>query len=342
MSNIKDSLRRRDVLAGIGAGAAALCMPGTVRAQAPNVMKIGTPTVNDVQHEWMKSFAAAIESGTKGAIKCELYPASQLGAAPRMIEGTQFGTIQAVVLPPEFLNGVDTRYAVLGAPGLIGNIEQGNKLVQTPDVRDAVLALGATKGLKGVGVFMYGPASFAFRSEVKTLKDFAGKKIRVFASPIQTEPMKRLNATAVPMPLSEVLPALQQGTLDGVMSVLPVFSALRFYDAGKHIVETDHAAVTVVSVVSKVWFDKLPADQQAIVVEAGKKADRDNYAFAVDFMAKSKQAWTSNGGTMTKLSSAEQAELVKMLRPVAVEVTSKKPEEKALFELMAKAAGVSI
>ena len=50
------------------------------------------------------------------------------------------------------------------------------------------------------------------------LKDFAGKKVRVFASPIQTDPMKRLDATAVPMALSEVLPALQQGTLDGVMS----------------------------------------------------------------------------------------------------------------------------
>jgi TRAP-type C4-dicarboxylate transport system substrate-binding protein len=214
--------------------------------------------------------------------------------------------------------------------------------VQTAAVRDAVLALGANKGLKGVGLFMYGPASFTFRSEVKTLKDFAGKKIRVFASPIQTEPMKRLDATAVPMALSEVLPALQQGTLDGVMSVLPVFNALRFYDAGKHIVETDHAAVTVVSVVSKVWFDKLPADQQAVIVEAGKKADKENYKFAVDFMAKAKQSWTSNGGTLTKLSAADQAELTKLLRPVAVEVTSKKAEEKALYELMAKAAGITL
>ena len=341
MSKIKTSLDRRDVLAGIGVSAAAICMPAIARAEA-TVMKIGTPTINDVQHEWMKVFGRAIETGTKGAIKVELYPASQLGAASRMIEGTQFGTIQAVVVPPEFLNGVDTRYAVLGAPGLINNIDQGNKLVQTPDVRDAVLALGANKGLKGVGVFMYGPASFNFRSEVKTLKDFEGKKVRVFASPIQTEPMKRLRATAVPMPLSEVLPALQQGTLDGVMSVLPVFTALRFYDAARYIVETDHAAVTVVSIVSKVWFDKLPADQQAVVVEAGKKADKENYAFALDFMAKAKQTWTSNGGTIVKLSATEQTELTKLLRPIATEVTSKKPEEKALYELMAKAAGVSL
>jgi len=144
------------------------------------------------------------------------------------------------------------------------------------------------------------------------------------------------------MPLSEVLPALQQGTLDGVMSVLPVFTALRFYDAAKSIVETDHAAVSVVSVVSKVWFDKLPADQQAVIVEAGKKADKENYAFALDFMAKAKQTWTSNGGTIVKLSATEQTELTKLLRPIATEVTSKKPEEKALYELMAKAAGVSL
>ena len=76
MSKIKISLRRRDVLAGMGVSAAAICMPAIARAQV-TVMKIGTPTINDVQHEWMKVFGNAIEAGTKGGIKVELYPASQ-------------------------------------------------------------------------------------------------------------------------------------------------------------------------------------------------------------------------------------------------------------------------
>ncbi len=335
----QNGMNRRGFLCGVTAGASALVgTPAALRAQAPQVMKIGTSTINDVQHEWMRIYARTLEGSSKGAIKVELYPASQLGAAPRMIEGTQFGTIQAFVGPPEFLSGVDNRYSVLGAPGLFRNMEHANSVLQSAAVREAILALGSNKGLRGVGLFMYGPASFNFRAPVNSLKEFEGKKIRVFASAIQTEPLRKLNATAVPMALSEVLPALQQGTLDGVMSVLPVFTALRFYDAAKHLLETDHAAVTVVSVVSKIWYDKLSKELQAAVDDAGRQADREIYPWAVDALAKSRQAWTANGGTLARLSAEEQAQLMKILQPIGAEVTAKNPGEKALFDLLAKAA----
>jgi TRAP-type C4-dicarboxylate transport system substrate-binding protein len=143
------------------------------------------------------------------------------------------------------------------------------------------------------------------------------------------------------MALSEVLPALQQGTLDGVMSVLPVFTALRFYDAAKHILETDHAAVTVVTVVSKMWYDRLPKEQQAVIDEAGRQADRDVRPWALDALEKSRQTWTANGGTLTRLAAAEQEQLRKMLQPVGAEVTAKNAGEKALYDLLAKAASRS-
>src|SRR6516225_10330894 len=67
------------------------------------VMKLGTATINESQHEWCKKFVAMVESDSGGRIKGEIYPASQLGAIPRQIEGVQFGAIQGYVGPPEFL-----------------------------------------------------------------------------------------------------------------------------------------------------------------------------------------------------------------------------------------------
>src|ERR1700693_3104444 len=121
---------------------------------APLVMKLGTATINDPQHEWMKVFAAMVERGSNGRIKAEIYPASQLGAIPRMIEGTQFGSIQAYVGPPEFLSGVDSRYEVLSAPGLVKDVSHASRAIQDPEFNTAFLALGANKGLKGIGVFL--------------------------------------------------------------------------------------------------------------------------------------------------------------------------------------------
>ena len=155
MSEVSNpTANRRHVLAGVGAVAGVVAMPFVARAQAPIVMKMGTPTINDNQHEWMKMFAAAVEAGSKGAIKAEIYPASQLGAAPRMIEGAQLGTVQVIVLPPEFVAGVDSRYEVLGAPGLFKDIAHGQRCLQAPAFNKAFLSIGESKGLKGVGLFV--------------------------------------------------------------------------------------------------------------------------------------------------------------------------------------------
>src|ERR1035437_9499265 len=108
------------LLAIVALSAAAFGLFATPAAaqSAPVVMKIGTAAINDSQHEWMKIYAGLVEKGSKGRIKVELYPASQLGATPRMIEGTQFGTIQAYVGPPEVFSGIDTRFQILSSPGL--------------------------------------------------------------------------------------------------------------------------------------------------------------------------------------------------------------------------------
>ena len=150
-------------------------------AAQSNVMKLSTATINDVQHEWMKRFAADVEKNSKGRIKPEIYPASQLGAIPRQIEGTQFGSIQAWIGPPEFLAGVDSRYELLSAPGLFKDSAHASRTMQDPEFKAAFLALGADKGLKGVSVFLYGPLMVVARTPIRKLADFEGLKIRVLA-----------------------------------------------------------------------------------------------------------------------------------------------------------------
>src|ERR1700678_2441516 len=228
----------RAILAGFAAIAAALvtspapAQPAAGGAAPPDnrvfVMKLATATLNDGQHEWMKRFAAAIEKRSGGRIKAELYPASQLGSIPRMIEGTQLGSIQIWVGPPEFLVGVDQRFELLSVPGLFQNEQQALKTIADPEFSKAFLAVGANKGLIGASLFITGPAAFDMRAPMRRLADLKGKKVRVLASPFQMEQLTRLGGTGVPLSLGDVLPALQQGTLDGALGALPVFSALQY------------------------------------------------------------------------------------------------------------------
>ncbi|MGP0093036.1 MAG: TRAP transporter substrate-binding protein [Xanthobacteraceae bacterium] len=307
------------------------------------VMKLSTATLNDTQHEWMRRFAVAIEKNSNGRIKAELYPASQLGAIPRQIEGTQLGSIQAWVGPPEFLVGVDQRFEILGAPGLFQTEEQAIKTVADSEFAKAFLALGGNKGLVGASLFFSGgPAAFAMRAPFRTLEDVRGKKIRVFASQFQTDQMKRLGATGVPMTLGDVLPAIQQGTLDGAMSALQVMAALQYYDSAKYMTETGHAYVFSVTMVSKKWLEGLPPDLQDAVMTTSKQIDAESVPWVRAFIDQQRKTWVDKGGELIRLSAADQAELMQKMRPIGDDIVGTKPELKPLWDMLTATAAHSL
>ncbi|MGB6730260.1 MAG: TRAP transporter substrate-binding protein, partial [Xanthobacteraceae bacterium] len=252
-----------------------LASPAAAQTAGPIVMKLSTATINDTQHEWLKRFAAAVEKDSGGRIKGEVYPASQLGAIPRQIEGTQFGAIQGWVGPPEFLVGVDERYEALSAPGLFSSRDQYLHTINDPAVRDLILGLGANKGLLGVGIFPIGPSSIDTKKPIHRLADFSGLKIRVLASPFQLELIKRMGGSPVAMTLADVLPALQQGALDGSLTTMTQYTTLHYIDAAKYVTETDQPYVSSIAVLSKKWFDGLPPDLQKIVHDDAAKVSTD-------------------------------------------------------------------
>jgi TRAP-type transport system periplasmic protein len=305
------------------------------------VMKLSTATLNDTQHEWMKRFAVAIEKNSNGRIKAEIYPASQLGSIPRQIEGTQLGSIQAWIGPPEFLVGVDQRFELLSVPGLFKSDDQALKTIADPEFSKAFLALGANKGLVGATLFPSGPMSFVTRAPMRTLADLKGKKIRVLASPFQMEQLTRLGGTGVPLSLGDVLPALQQGTLDGAMSALPVFTALQYYDSAKFINETGHAFVFTTVVFSKKWLDGLPPDLQAIVLTTSQELREGITSWWMDFLVQQRKVWVEKGGELNSLSPNDKAELMQKMAPIGPDIVKSKPELKPLWEMLLAAAGRS-
>jgi TRAP-type C4-dicarboxylate transport system substrate-binding protein len=324
-----------------GALAASLALPpGAAHAAAEKtyVMKITLPAINDPSHLFAKNYAAALERDSGGRIKAEVYPASQLGPIPRQIEATQFGAIQCAVMPPEFFVGVDERFEVLPAPGLVSSMAHGQRLSADPEVKKLIFGLGADKGLHGVGLFMNAPSSIVAKKAIRHLSDFENKKIRIFASQFQLQSFKKLGATPVAMTLGDVLPAIQQGTIDGAVGGIVIFTPMHFSDAAKYVTETGQPAVFVVAEVSKKWYESLPKDLQELVDRDAAKESIAINASATGIVNKAREGWKAAGGELISLPPDEQATLLKNLASVSEEVPKAKPKLHEAYELVTKAA----
>jgi TRAP-type transport system periplasmic protein len=307
-------------------------------ADKPGVMKVTCPTLNDAPHEFSKRFAAAVQKDSGGRITGEVYPASQLGSIPRQIEGTQFGAIQVAVIPPDFFVGVDERFEVMAAPGLVATMQQAQKLVADPEVQKLMLGLGANKGLHGAAMFIAAQSSIISKSGIRHLADFKGKKIRIFASDFAKTAWERLGAAPVAMSLGDVLPALQQGTIDAAIAATPVFVNFQYQDAAKFITQTSQPAIFIMVEFSAKWFSSLPPDLQKIVSDDATQIAADVIPWAIDYNGKQDAVWTSKGGELISLPPEEQASMMATLGSVGADVSKSKPNVQTSYDLVTAAA----
>jgi TRAP-type transport system periplasmic protein len=312
---------------------------GTARAAEGQtyVMKLGTATINESQHEWCKRFVAMVEKDSGGRIKGEIYPASQLGPIPREIEGVQFGAIQGYVGPPEFLTGIDERYEVVSSPGLVFDMAQEVRMVSDPELQKMMFGFGAEKGLHGVALFVAQPSSVIARNAIRHLADFKGKKLRVLAADMQQEMLKSLGASPVAMTLGDVLPALQQGAIDGSLAAMTIYTTMHFWDAAKYVTEIGQPFIFSMSYISKRWYDGLPKDLQAIVDADALKAAAEVNLWEVDFYGKQRKIFAEHG-ELISLPAAEQAQMMTSLKAVGAAVAKRKPRLQQAYDVFAEVA----
>ncbi len=301
-------------------------------------MKLAIVVANDPLHEFIRAYKREIEKLSGGRITAELYPSGQLGKIPRMVEGLQLGTVEFFGTPAGFLKGVDTRFQVLEVPGVFNSPRHAHDTITDRRFRDPFLNVATGKGVKGVSVWMYGPTSYASLKPVRTLADFRGRKFRVLATKVETEVMRRLGATGVPMPYGETLPALQRKLIDGIRSSIVVMAATKHFTVTKFITVVNDTYIPCVGFVSMVFYNKLPSDLKKVVEDAGRAVEPHMYQVGRDFAATAEQKWRDAGAEVIRLSPAEQDRFMEITKPISDDILGARKDTREMFELMKETA----
>src|SRR5918998_2690184 len=175
---------RRFVISALAA-ASLIGLPQLASAQA--VMKLASATINDGQHEWQKLFVVALQKRVGDKVKTEIYPASQLGAIPRMAEGVSLGTIESFITPTSFVTNIDPRFQIFDVPGLFVSPEHVHAVIHDPAYRDHMETMFLDRGVRVIGAIYNSPTVVLFKKPAPTLEAMKGMKVRTFASPLQLE-----------------------------------------------------------------------------------------------------------------------------------------------------------
>jgi TRAP-type transport system periplasmic protein len=302
-------------------------------------MKLSTPTINDVTIEWMNAFKAGVESRSGGKVKVEIYPANQLGPIPRTVEGVALGTIELTTPATGFFIGLEPRFLVFDAPGLFDDMQHAQRVFADPEIRKRLATFGQGKGVEPLITFVHGPLMLLSHKAVRASADFAGQKIRVpGGAPLHLEPFKKLGASPVSMPLGEVMPAMQNRTLDGFTAGLTIFTAFKYYDVAKALTELPGQFLIAGGLVNRNWMKSLGPQLEAIVREESQKAEKLFSTWGVEDVEKSRKVWEQNGGQNLRLPAAEAKRYVELTTSVLPGIVAGNAQLKEDYDALLAAA----
>lgn len=258
---------RRAVLGGSIALLAACNARFSNLFTATDTHVLGYPTVQAVIR-----FGEVLSERTDGRLGLKMYAGGQLGNERDTLEITTFGGLDfnRVNLAP--LNSIEPLTRVAALPFLFESTEHMRATVDG-EIGEEILASLEPHGLIGLCFYDSGARSFYnTRGPIRTPEDMAGLKLRVPGSDLYVGMIKSLGADATPMPLDEVYQSLAQGVIDGAENNWPSFESGKHFEVARYYSLTRHLLAPEVFVMSKVSWDKLSSEDQALVRQTAKES----------------------------------------------------------------------
>ncbi len=317
----------------------SVLLAGPVLAEQPIIIKFSHVVAADTpKGNAAEFFKKRAEELTKGKVKVEVYPNSQLYKDKEELEALQMGAVQ--MLAPSLAKfgplGVK-EFEVFDLPFIFNGYEDLHKVTKGP-VGQQLLAKLEPKGIKGLAYWDNGFKSFSANTPIKTPEDLKGKKLRIQSSKVLEAQMRALKAIPQVMPFSEVYQALQTGVVDGTENPISNFYTQKMQEVQKYMTLTDHGYLGYAVIVNKKFWNELPADIRTQLETAMKEATDYANKIAKQSNDKDLESVKASGKTeVTALTAEQRAAFKKVLVPVHDKMASRIGKD--TIEAVQKAVG---
>lgn len=250
---------------------AALFLALALPARAQTAIKFATLAPEG--STWMKvmgELSKELEAATKGGLKFKFYAGGVSGDEKDVVKKIRIGQLHAAGFTGVGLGEIAPATRLLDAPWLFrsrGELEKVRARMDA-DLRAALEKNGfVLLGWTDLGsVFVFSKEPVAGPEDMKRAKMWVWE-----GDPIASAAYKALGVNPVPLSVVDVMQSLQTGMIDAVYGPPLGVVALQWHSKLKSIYPVPMAESTGAVLVSKKFYDGLPADQRKALTELSAK-----------------------------------------------------------------------
>ncbi|MEE2756697.1 MAG: TRAP transporter substrate-binding protein [Myxococcota bacterium] len=286
--------------------------------------------------ELLKSYKKLVRKGSDKRIKVKVYLGGTKGDEQSIVRQVRKGTLQAAGVSTGAMSVVVPEIDIFELPYLFDSVEQADRVLDA--VRPLVSQILEAKGFKLIMYSENGYRCFGSKKPIRTPADLKAYKMRSQESPSHLAMYGALGASARPISVSEVLPALQTGNVDGFDNTALFTQAASWHQGIQHFTVSNHIYQPALLILNKAWFDSLPPELQSIVIPKDRKLEtkgRKGIRALTPLLLKN---FEQQNVTVYSLTDAERNAFKKVTHPAWAErMKTATPMGKKLFDAIQEA-----
>ncbi|WP_413282918.1 TRAP transporter substrate-binding protein [Vibrio sp. MA40-2] len=285
------------------------------------------------QYLALEEFGKQLESATDGRYKVTIYPNALLGDQRASLELVQSGAVQMAVVANPLVENYDNTFTAIGMPFAYTGIEHQEK-VFTSGILDELFASTKKFGFEVLTAYTAGSRNvYTKGSNVKSVADMKGQKIRVMQSNTMVEMLGCMGGTGVPMSQGEVYTAVQQGVLDGGENNEVTYADMKHYEVAPYFSKTSHLMVPDLVVISDDFMGSVADKDQAIIRKLAKESTIDEFQKWNKKIGEARALAEENGATFVDVDVKQFQDSCKSLQKTLIKTDAQKELSKAINEM---------
>lgn len=256
----------RAMLAAFGLAAA---LPATAQEVILKVHHF-LPPPSTAHSKFITPWCDKINKESAGKLKCQIYPAMQLGGTPpQLIDQARDGIADIVWTLPGYSAGRFPAAEVFELPFSI-RTAQGSSRALWEYIHANKLHTTEFKDVHPIAFHVHDKGHLHMaKKPIQTMDDFKGLKVRA-PTRLTNKMLASFGATPVGMPVPQVPEALSKGVIDGAVLPWEVVPAIKVQELVKFHSEGDPAARALYTSVfifamNKAKYASLPADLKKVI-----------------------------------------------------------------------------
>lgn len=297
-------------------GAAALVLAGAVPAQA--VTLVGASQFNE-DHAFtktMREFERLVTECYAGDVEFDLHLNSELGLEKDYFENMSQGiAVDYAVVSPAHMSTFSQMAPLMDMPFLFRDLDHWNAAIDAGTLDPIAEDVLATADVRLIGYAGGGTRNIFANKPVRNMDELANLSIRMQGAPIWTRVFDALGAAPTVIAYNEVYNAIQTGVIEAAENEAAGIEQMKFYEVGPDVALTQHAITVRPLAFSNATYQRLDADLQACIDEAGAAAGKHGRDIESSEDAQKVQMMIDNGW-MTTHEFAGRDEMLARAEPV--------------------------